>query len=249
MKRLIICFITIICLTAYVKLISNFSFFVSRKIYSIFKELDPDNAFLVLTVHHICQAVITLLVIIVISKALNIKFEYFGFNFNRFRYSLKSVLIFIMIWVVVQMGVGSLLIIHYGVSPNFSFPMNNSNFIGYFLFEILMSGTSEEIMFRSLVITVMVTLWKNFFRNDKQLFGLVILASTAIFMTAHINFVMSPFQIIHFNILQQLTCLVTGLFYGVIFIKTRSIVGCMIAHNLLNGVVVTVQLMFIFISK
>lgn len=162
MKRLIICFITILCLTAYVKIISYFSFFISRKIYSIFKELDPDNVFLVLTVHHICQAVITLLVIIVISKALHIKFGYFGFNFNSFRYSLKSVLIFIMIWVVIQMGVGSLLIIHYGVSPNLPFPMINSNFIGYFLFEILLSGTSEEIMFRSLVITVMASLWKDF---------------------------------------------------------------------------------------
>ncbi|WP_410511507.1 CPBP family intramembrane metalloprotease [Paenibacillus sp. BR2-3] len=247
MKRLINCIISFICLVTYVQITSVFSFFVAQKLYPLFENLDPDNVFIVLIIHHICQALITILVIVLITKVLNVDFQCFGFNFNCFGYSLKAVLIFIVVWIIIQAGVGVLLITVYGTSPQFSFPVNTINFTGYYLFEILLSGTSEEILFRSLVITLMVFLWKNHFKNDKQLFSLVILASTAIFMIAHINFSLSPFQIIYYNILQQLTCLVSGLFYGYLFLKTKSIVGCMIAHNLLNGVVVIFQLLFVIV--
>lgn len=130
-------------------------------------------------------------------------------------------------------------------SPGFTFPLNFRNYIGYYLFEVLLSGTSEEIMFRSLVITLMLSLWGKYFSNSKRFSIVVISASTLIFMIAHINFNLFPFKITHFDILQQLTCLASGLCFGYLFLKTKSIVGCMIAHNLLNGIITLMTLLFV----
>lgn len=186
-----------------------------------------------------------MLAIFVISKLLNIRFKDFGFNFNKFKYSIVFVSVFLGVWILIQAAVGIYLIKEHGVSPDFTFPLNSRNYIGYLLFEVLLSGTSEEIMFRSLVITVMLSLWGKYFSNRKRLSIIVIAASAIIFMFAHINFSLFPFKITHFDILQQLTCLASGLCYGYLFIKTKSIAGCMIAHNLLNGIITLMQLLFV----
>lgn len=44
--------LTFICLAAYVQLISLFSFDVAKRYYPFFNELDPDNVFMVLVIHH-----------------------------------------------------------------------------------------------------------------------------------------------------------------------------------------------------
>jgi membrane protease YdiL (CAAX protease family) len=97
-------------------------------------------------------------------------------------------------------------------------------------------------MFRALVITLMLCFWKNLFEKDSRLTISVILSSTLIFMFDHINFSVSPFTVTHFDILQQLTAMIFGIFYGYLFTKTRSVAGPMLAHNLLNGVIVVIGL-------
>lgn len=245
MIRLIKASLTFICLAAYVQFISLFSFDIAKRFYPFFKEIDPDNVFMVLVIHHILQAIITLLAIIIISKLLNIRFKDFGFNLNKLRYSILFVSVFLGVWILIQAVIGIYLIKELGVSPGFTFPLNFRNYIGYYLFEVLLSGTSEEIMFRSLVITLMLSLWEKYFSNSKRLSIVVISASTLIFMIAHINFSLFPFKITHFDILQQLTCLASGLCFGYLFIKTKSIIGCMIAHNLLNGIITLMTLLFV----
>lgn len=245
MIKLIKISLTFICLAAYVQFISLFSFDIGKRFYPFFKEIDPDNVFMVLVIHHILQAIITLLAIIIISKLLNIRFKDFGFNLNKLRYSIVFVSVFLGVWILIQAVIGIYLIIEHGVSPGFTFPLNFRNYIGYYLFEVLLSGTSEEIMFRSLVITLMLSLWGKYFSNSKRFSFVVISASTFIFMIAHINFSLFPFKITHFDILQQLTCLASGLCFGFLFLKTKSIVGCMIAHNLLNGIITLMTLLFV----
>lgn len=245
MIKLIKISLTFICLAAYVQFISLFSFDIGKRFYPFFKEIDPDNVFMVLVIHHILQAIITLLAIIIISKLLNIRFKDFGFNINKLRYSIVFVSVFLGVWILIQAVIGIYLIKEHGVSPGFTFPLNFRNYIGYYLFEVLLSGTSEEIMFRSLVITLMLSLWGKYFSNSKRFSIVVISASTLIFMIAHINFSLFPFKITHFDILQQLTCLASGLCFGYLFLKTKSIVGCMIAHNLLNGIITLMTLLFV----
>jgi membrane protease YdiL (CAAX protease family) len=118
-----------------------------------------------------------------------------------------------------------LLILLLKLRVDIGFPLNFRNFIGRFLFQILISGTSEEIMFRALVITTMIYFWRSFISKEKQLCISVILFSTLIFMFDHINFSLFPLRIIHFDILQQLTTLIFGVFYGYLLLKTKCIIG------------------------
>lgn len=249
MKRIINCIVSILCLVicfvVVTQGISIFSFHIGHKIYPLFEKIDPDNVFIVYIIHHIIQAIISIILIVICSKVLRIDFRRFGFNFNHFKYNLKAISVFLLIWFFIQAGVGIFFITVYDVSTDFSFPLNIYNFTGYYLFEILLSGTSEEIMFRSLVITVMAYVLRKKFDSDKHLFTVVIVASTVVFMIGHVNFTLSPFRITYFNILQQLTCLVAGLFYGFLFVKTKSIVGSMLAHNFLNGVINLVGLLLV----
>ncbi len=244
MKKILIIIITMILSMALVKTVNMLSFDAAYLFYPSFAQFDPDNVFIVLTIHHICQAVIALLIICVVSRILKLSMREFGFNLEQFKFSLKAVLIFVGIWSVIQAGVGLMMITVFKAPASFGFPLNTRNYIGYFLFEILLSGTSEEIMFRALVISLMIYVWKNLFKKESHLTLMVILSSSLVFMFDHINFSFSPFRITYINLLQQLTALIFGTFYGYLFTRTKSIAGPMLAHNLLNGVIAIIGLVF-----
>ncbi|MFQ3547425.1 MAG: CPBP family intramembrane glutamic endopeptidase [Termitinemataceae bacterium] len=130
----------------------------------------------------------------------------------------------------------------------FPFPITVQNFVTYFGFQILMSGTSEEVLFRSLVMVPLLLVGERGSMSSKTITIVVSSIATIIFMLAHINFTLFPFRITYFNPLQQLTVLIFGYFYAYLFIKTRSIIGPIVAHNLLNGVITVIGLMlFLFI--
>jgi membrane protease YdiL (CAAX protease family) len=71
--------------------------------------------------------------------------------------------------------------------------------------------------------------------------------ATIIFMLAHINIAFYPLRVTHFNILQQITVLIFGAFYAFLFIRTKSLLGSILAHNLLNAVIVTIGLILFLI--
>ena len=220
-----------------VKAVNIFSFYIAGLVYPSFASLDPDNVFVVLTVHHICQAAVILIIIFVLSKILKLSMKEFGFNLNEFRFSFKAVLIFTGVWSIIQAGVGVLIITVFQSPSSFGFPLNASNFTCYFLFQVLLSGTSEELMFRALVITLMMTLWKDLFKKESHLTLAVILFSTFIFMFDHINFSFAPFGITYISGLQQATACIFGIFYGYLFTRTKSVAGPILAHNFLNGTI------------
>jgi len=132
-------------------------------------------------------------------------------------------------------------------SAAFPFPLTARNFGGYFAFQIMLSGTSEEILFRALVMTPLLAYGKNSGLAEKPNALLAGGISTLIFMLAHINIALDPLRVTHFSILQQLTVLTFGAFYAFLFVKTRSILGPILAHNLLNAVIVTIGLVLFLV--
>ncbi|OAN46542.1 hypothetical protein A6A03_12145 [Chloroflexus islandicus] len=50
------------------RLISELSFWLAEPLYYQWRQLDPDNSFLMITLHHLWQGSIALLVIIVIAR-------------------------------------------------------------------------------------------------------------------------------------------------------------------------------------
>ena len=240
--------LTPIILAILVKSINVFSFYVADLIYGGISNWDADNSFLVLAIHHIIQAVIILIIIAVYGKVRNISFEKFGFKKTGFDQAIKYVLVFISLWTLVQTISGFILIWFFNEPIVFGFPLTTRNYLGHLAFQIFLSGTSEEMLFRVMVIVISTDILKNVF-NRKALIFYMVSIFTIIFMFDHINFNFSTLSITHFNFLQQLTLLIFGIFYGWLFIKYENYWAVAIAHNALNGIISLSALLLYLLLK
>ncbi|MEZ4863477.1 MAG: CPBP family intramembrane glutamic endopeptidase [Caldilineaceae bacterium] len=219
-----------------VKTINVTSFHIADRFYPAYLLLDPDNVYMRITIHHLAQMLFAFAWILAVSRLMQWPLRTFGFNLNGWAFSLKWVLIFCALWFLVQFGVGYLLV-RGGLSADPGYPFTLRNVAGWFGFEVLLSGTSEEIMYRGLIMTLMLRLWHQRFHSAQLLGWAAVVGATVVFMVDHINFSLQPLAVTYVNPLQQVTVLIFGLFYGFLFLRTRSLVGPMLAHNLLNGVI------------
>jgi membrane protease YdiL (CAAX protease family) len=237
-----------IILAIVVKSINEFSFFIADPIYNALSGWDADNAFLVLSIHHLSQAFIALMIITVYGKIRKIPFGDFGFGKKGFSRAIQYVVVFIAIWALIQTISGFVLIRYYGEPVVFGFPLTAKNYLGRLAFQLLLSGTSEEILFRVMVIVILTDILKNDL-SKKALFYYLVSVSTLIFMFDHINFNLSPLSVTHFNVLQQITLLVFGIFYGWLYVRYKNYWAVAIAHGSLNGIISLSTLLLYFLLK
>ncbi|GAP11673.1 CAAX protease self-immunity [Bellilinea caldifistulae] len=227
------------------RLISEISFVLARPIYQSLKFLDPDGSFLYISIHHIFQGILALLAIWLVSRIWRIPFADFGFNTRQWQNALRWVFQFCLFWFILQISIGLWLVFSGSALSNFPFPLNARNFGGYFAFQILLSGTGEEPLFRSLVMMPLLFYGRKIGLSNQRNAVIAAGIATLIFMFAHINFALNPLGVTYFNPLQQLTCLTFGIFYAFLFLRTKSVLGPILAHNLLNAVIITSGLILI----
>ena len=232
-----------VVLFAAVTLISSAAYSLALEATKTVMFWDPSNCYLVISMHHVFQAIIAFAVILLLALIFRKKLAAFGFNCNRFPYALRSVLIFSAIWFVIQLVASLIVAKTQSLDPTLSYPLNARNFIGNFLFEFLLSGTSEEILFRAMTIPPMLFVFQAFIKKENVAWGVAIGVATLVFTLAHINFNLNPFTITQLNPTQLLTCVIFGIYYGLLLKKTGSILGPMLAHNLLNGVITLIGLL------
>jgi len=229
------------------RLISEVAFLLAQPVYQSLRAFDPHGSFLYISLHHILQGLFALLAILLLARIFRIPLTQFGFSLNEWRYAVRLVLQFSLFWFFLQGSIGVLMMVFGDSSAAFHFPLTAWNFGGYFAFQILLSGTSEEVLFRALVMTPLLLYGKRAGLADKTNALLAGGIATLIFMLAHINVAFDPLRVTHFNLLQQLTVFTFGSFYAFLFIKTRSLLGPILAHNLLNAVIVTIGLILFLI--
>jgi membrane protease YdiL (CAAX protease family) len=230
-------------LLLFTQLFSKASFFLAGQIYPKWQSLDPDGSYLYISIHHVFQALFAVGLIALIKTRMDKTWSDFGFNTNEWRFALKRVLQFCAFWFVLQGSIAVIMMLT-GTSPApFHFPLTTGNFAGYFLFQVLLSGTSEEILFRALVIITMLSVGKHAGYSDKTNTIIAVVVSILIFMLGHVNIRFNPFGVENVNLLQQVTVFTFGGFYAYLFLKTKSLFGPMLAHNWLNGVIVLIGLM------
>jgi len=132
-----------IILAIIVKSINVFSFYVAGLIYNKISIWDGDNSFLELSIHHIFQAFISLVIITIYGKIRKITFGDFGFRKTGFNQAFKNVMIFITIWAFIQTLSGFILVKFFNEPIVFGFPLTPENYLGRLAFQIFLSGTSE----------------------------------------------------------------------------------------------------------
>jgi len=202
--------------------------------------LDPDGTFLHITLHHVAQLAMTLAIMTAAIRLVpHLSWRRFGFTFNRTRETLVWVAVFAGVWLVIQ-TVGGVLLVSQGTSADPGYPIDARNVIGTLAFQLLLSGSSEEPLFRGLVMTAMLVAWARVFYSERALGGWAVAGSTLVFMFDHVNFSLAPFAVTHVNLLQQATLLTFGVFYGVVFWRTGSLVGPIVAHGVLNVIITVV---------
>lgn len=224
---------------------SRAGFNVGNFVYKTLRRLDPGNTWLVNSVHHVFQAALAFLLVFLFAQGRHIPLSRFAFRKEGFKTALKPVLVAVLIWTLIQFSFSYLHI--YILKLEFSLPyiITPFNVLSYLAFQVFLSGTSEEILFRALIMLGIYELLNDFTDKRRSLVSAAI--ATAVFMAGHINIRFYPFEIIHFNPAQQATCLIFGLFYAWLVLRYRNIYAAMLAHNLLNGVISIVSYL-LFVS-
>jgi len=205
-----------------------------------YQAIDPDGAYAWISVHHIVQALIFIIIIGLLNMAKPLQY---GFGWGNKEVGKKYVLSFTLIF-----GAGSLvshlLMILASTFQQFSYPLNATNIIGQLSFQLLLSGPSEELIFRAFAITMLALVIKNRVFNGRV--SAVNIIAAVIFGLAHMSFSFSPFAV-SYNPVQVVLSFVLGFFYGDCYEKSKSMYYPMMMHSISNVVMVGFTIIATFI--
>jgi len=196
-----------------------------------YQAIDPDGAFAWISVRHMVQALIFILIMKVVK---NIRPLEFGYGWGNKEAGRKYVLSFTIIF-----GAGSLvshlITIFANSFQRFPYPFTAGNIIGQLSFQLLLSGPSEELIFRAFAITMLGTVIRNRLFNRRASAANILAA--IIFGLAHMRFSFAPFAVLY-NPFQVVMAIVLGLFYGDCYEKSRSMYYPMMMHSISNIIMV-----------
>ena len=209
-----------------------------------FATIDEYGVFAWISVHHIVQMLLAIIAIVIITKTLKLDF---GFIFGDRKTGVEFVinftivaLVFALIWHLGAQALGNV-----GI-PNH--PLNFNNIAGQLGFQLLLTGPSEEILFRALPITLLVYSFSEskvvysfqenkVLRNEKLCISLENIIAALLFSLAHVRWSLNPFSI-NASWVQLILSIALGLWYGVAYQKSKSIIYPMAMHSIWNVVMV-----------
>ncbi|MFO7864137.1 MAG: CPBP family intramembrane glutamic endopeptidase [Salinivirgaceae bacterium] len=203
---------------------------IADKLNPLFTAIDPDKKFMWGIVHHIIQALIPIIVILIWKKNL---FKEWGFKWGYKPWGWKWVGWFTLAWTLVYVGITTFNLLTNNTPEAYYDVTNSRNFLGELFFRCFIVGPSEEILFRSFPIVLLLTAG---FTKKTDIFGFEItyagIIAAVLFALAHIGFNFYPFEIYHFSVVQVVTSLGFGLLYAIVFHQTKSIYYPMIIHSI-----------------
>jgi uncharacterized protein len=220
-----------------------------------YSALDPDGAFVWISVHHIVQALVFLVLMLVIVKVAAIRF---GFGWGDREEGLAYLRLFVLIYTAYVLVHRLIVFVLSGSLPVFWHPLTARNIIGQLGFQLLLSGPSEELIFRGFAITMLGLVVKGAVAGGEtgvgraitKMFGGSITAANliaaVIFGLAHVRFAFAPFSAT-FDTGQVIVSVILGLFYGVCYERSRSMIYPMIMHSFSNVVVVGMSIIAGFV--
>ncbi len=186
-------------------------------------KIDPDGLFASVAIHHIVQMTCALLIILFLNKARGIK----GFKL-RPRFDKKGIR-----YTLIFCGALTLYYLAVYIIGNFThtigtydYELNKTNVMGTLGFQLLLSGPSEEILFRSLPITSFMYYLKP---DCKKTRAAAVILTALLFGLAHIN--INTFEIPWFQVCYAF---VLGLAYGYTLLRTKSVIYPMLMHSMSN---------------
>jgi len=200
-----------------------------------YSTVDKYDVFARISVHHIVQAIIALVLIAILSKTYNIDF---GIKLGDRKTGLKYVKLFavaMLAYIVILSAISY-------ISNNlmrYDYPLTGVNVLGSLGFQLFLTGPSEELLFRALpisIITLHIPVEKGI-KIFKQHISWANKISAVFFALAHVKWTVTPFSL-SFDFMQLLFSLVLGIMYGIVYQKSKSVIYPMMMHSLTNVAVV-----------
>lgn len=203
-----------------------------------YNSFDPDQLFARLSVHHFVQMLIALAVIAVLSKLIKADF---GFGLGESKKGLRYFLIFTAVIAGIAL-IYHMLMYVLGRPLTYDFPLTANNVLGTLGFQLFLSGTSEEILYRALPVTVLVYVLGKSIRIKWDITLEVVLASV-LFTAAHIKWSLFPLSA-DFNLSQLFYAFAMGTVNGIVYQQSRSILYPMLMHSISNVLMVGTGYLF-----
>jgi len=203
-----------------------------------YQRFDFYNLYARVSVHHIIQMLIALVIIAILKKLLKVDF---GFELGDRKKGVKYLRVFIVAFTIYTL-ICYILMYIYNQLPTYNFPLNISNIIGTLGFQLFLSGTSEEILFRALPITVLVYVFGKSV-NIKWSVTLETIIAAVLFSIAHIKWSLWPFTM-EANYLQVCYAFVLGTIQGIAYQESHSILYPVLMHSISNVLMVGTGYLF-----
>ena len=186
-----------------------------------------------LIAHHVIQIFLALAVMAL--PVWGRSFSDWGINTKNFPLTLKILGKFTLGWVVFTTLYTLITQWLSGWPSLLDFELTLENIILYLVFESIVVGISEELVFRGLVQGVLGPHFRKEIRFPGFSITLAGLMSAVFFALAHIGFSLSPFAITFFAPMQIFIAFALGIFYAVLREQTGSLLGPVLAHNISDG--------------
>ncbi len=193
-----------------------------------YEALDPDRAFMPVSVHHVIQTLIALVAIFLLGKLFRIDF---GFRKGDVRFGMKIVGIMsavLFLYMIIAYIVGYA----FDLVRPYAYPLTAHNIAGTVAFQLFLSGPSEEILFRALPIAFLAYVMR---RRSKIADAANVLIVALLFAIAHIRWSVSPNGLsLTYDMIQLIFAFALGTVQGFVFLKTKSVYYSMAIHSISN---------------
>lgn len=205
--------------------------------------IDPDELYLWLSLHHVWQLALTIALMLAFDRRLG----FWGFNLDNLGISLRHLKLFVLYstgYLVIQN------VVFYLVAPPIwiDFPLTAENVAGYLGFQVLLSGTCEEPLFRGFVMMMLYPAVAGVLNVKKLEIPHAGLIAAVFFTFAHIQFSLWPFEIVRMYPPQLVMSFVLGIYYAVVFHQTRSLLTPILTHNYVNLLLVGLNMLLVVLK-
>lgn len=156
-----------------------------------------------------------------------------GLNFDQLRLSLR-----IVGWFSLAM-LGFFAVLHVslvllGQPWPLELALTPLDIAGFLLFQLLVSGLTEEIWFRGLIQSFLGVYWTGTWRVGRLNVPAVVVLSALFFGLAHVNFTLWPLHLDSFNPVNAVAQVGFGAFYAWARYRTGSVLAPILTHGIAN---------------
>ena len=203
-----------------------------------YSPIDKDGLFMAVSVHHIFMLLISLGIIYILYKKKGLGFKMrpqkdkIGIKYTVL-YCAAVLVYYILVYII-------------GIATNsvavYDYELNAVNVMGTLGFQLFLSGTAEEMVFRALPLVCL----KNVCNKSGRFLDIMILFLTSLlFAAAHINFNI-PLSSQWIGVLYAF---VNGAAYGFVFLRSESVIYPMIMHSVSNLISVGCCYLYMILSN